>query len=185
MGSEVHSMALICREVDPEERAEIARLARSRAEEARLVERAKIVELALQGRFLVEIARELGVREGTVSKWARRFDLEGVEGLADKPRSGCPGVYTREEIAVVIATALRRPGDLGQAFACWTLDRLEVYLNEMEGIAIKRTRIAEVLAKEGLRWRQAETWYGERVDPDFAEKRGRSSACTKTRPKRA
>jgi transposase len=71
------------------------------------------------------------------------------------------------------------------AYACWTLDRLEAYLNEVRGIAIKRSRIAEVLAKEGLRWRQEETWYGERVDPDFAEKRGRSSACTRNLPKRA
>ena len=25
---------------------------------------------------------------------------------------------------------------------------------------------------EGLRWRQQETWFGKRVDPDFAAKRG-------------
>lgn len=178
-------MARIPRVVHPNEQREIERLARSRTEEARLVERARMVELALQGRFLCEIARELNVSENTVRIWLHRFTSEGVEGLMDRPRTGCPGVYTREQIAEVIATALRRPDDLGQAFACWTLDRLEVYLNEVKGIAIKRSRIADVLAKEGLRWRQEETWYGERVDPDFAEKRGRSSACTKSRRTKA
>jgi hypothetical protein len=28
-----------------------------------------------------------------------------------------------------------------------------------------------VLLAEGLKWRQEETWFGARVDPDFAEKR--------------
>src|SRR3712207_1818915 len=36
---------------------------------------------------------------------------------------------------------------------------------------IKRSRIDEILLKEGLRWRRHETWFGERVDPAFAEKR--------------
>jgi transposase len=54
----------------------------------------------------------------------------------------------------------------------WTLDRLELYLNAQQGIPIKRSRIAEILIAEGLRWRQQETWFGERVDPDVATKRG-------------
>jgi len=29
-----------------------------------------------------------------------------------------------------------------------------------------------VLVGEGLRWREQETWFGKRVDPDFAAKRG-------------
>lgn len=38
----------------------------------------------------------------------------------------------------MIATALTRPEELDQSFACWTLDRLEAYLNEVKGIGIKR-----------------------------------------------
>jgi transposase len=70
---------------------------------------------------------------------------------------------------------------LGLPFGCWTLDRLEAYLNETKGLPIKRSRIGEILVAEGLRWRQQETWFGERPDPAFAEKRGRSSASTKRR----
>src|SRR4029079_13998162 len=49
--------------------------------------------------------------------------------------------------------------------------------------AVKRTRIDEILVAEGLRWRKQETWFGERVDPGFAAKRGRSSGSTPTCPK--
>ena len=47
---------------------------------------------------------------------------------------------------------------------------------------MKRSRISEILVEEGLRWRKQETWFGERVDPDFAEKRGSSANCTPPRP---
>ncbi|HET6467292.1 MAG TPA: winged helix-turn-helix domain-containing protein, partial [Geminicoccaceae bacterium] len=72
----------------------------------------------------------------------------------------------------VIATALTDPRALDLPFASWTLDRLAAHLNEREGIAIKRSRIDELLRAEGLRWRKHESWFGARVDPEFAEKRG-------------
>jgi hypothetical protein len=38
---------------------------------------------------------------------------------------------------------------------------------------MRRSRVSEVLLAEGLKWRQEETWFGARVDPDFAAKRAR------------
>ena len=70
----------------------------------------------------------------------------------------------------MIATALTDPKRLDLPFGSWTLDRLAAYLSEHKGIAIKRSRIDEILLAEGLRWRKHETWFGERVDPAFAEK---------------
>jgi len=56
-------------------------------------------------------------------------------------------------------------------------------LNEEKAVAIKRSRISELLIAEGLRWRSQETWFGERVDPAFAEKRGSSKSSTLNHPK--
>ena len=86
---------------------------------------------------------------------------------------------TRQRSAVISA-ALTRPSELGLPFASWTLDRLVSYLSE-QGIAMRRSRISEILIREGLRWRQDETWFGARVDPDFAEKRGQSNSSTRRR----
>ncbi len=74
----------------------------------------------------------------------------------------------------MIALSLTDPQTLGQPFGSWTRDRLVVYLGEECGIQMKRSRLSEVLIAEGLRWRSAETWFSERVDPVFAAKRGRS-----------
>ena len=53
-----------------------------------------------------------------------------------------------------------------------------VYLTEQHGLAMKRSRADAILVAEGVRWRTQETWFGERVDPEFAQKRGRSSSST-------
>jgi hypothetical protein len=52
---------------------------------------------------------------------------------------------------------------------------LVAHLSE-QGIAMRRSRISEIFIQEGLKWRHEETWFGMRVDPDFAQKRGLSSA---------
>jgi transposase len=168
-----------------EEREAVRQLAHSRTAPAREVERAKMIWHLLQGEWVPAVARRLGRSEPRVRYWLKQFNTHGLAGLAEKPRLGRPPVYPPEVVAEVIATALTDPQTLGQPFACWTLDRLERYLHAERGIGMKRSRIDEVLLAEGLRWRTQESWFGERavpVDPQFAEKRGRSSGFTRTRP---
>jgi transposase len=143
------------------------------------VERAQILLGLADGERPSHLAARLRLTRPKVYLWLKRFNAKGLAGLQDDPRSGRPPTYTSEEVAQVIATALTKPQDLDLPFASWTLDRLQTYLNEQKGIAIKRSRIDEILVAEGLRWRQQETWFGERVDPDFAEKRGASPRSTR------
>jgi transposase len=160
------------RELTSEEAETIERLARSRTAATREVERAQIVWRAGQGESIQQIAQELRRNEATVRQWIKRFNAHGLQGLNDEARAGRPATYSAEEVSEVIGLSLTDPQSLGLPFASWTLDRLEAYLNEVKGIGMKRSRIDEVLQAEGLRWRPQETWFGERVDPDFARKRG-------------
>jgi transposase len=118
-----------------------------------------------------------------VRRRIRRFTAEGLAALDDHRRSGRPATYSPEVVATVIAAALSSPQSLGLAFAAWTLDRLAAHLLGHKGIAMRRSRIDEILLNEGLRWRRQETWFGERVDPAFAEKRGASRRSTPRRPR--
>jgi transposase len=169
---------LTLRPLTDEETRAIDRLAHSRTEPARAVERARIVWAARGGARVPAIARALGLCEATVRLWLTRFNAGGIEGLQDAPRAGRPPTYTAEEVGAVIEASLTKPEELGLPFACWTLDRLAAYLHEARGLAISRSRIGELLQAEGLRWRQQETWFGARPDPAFAEKRGPSSPST-------
>jgi len=163
----------------------ITTLAHSRTAAARTVERARIIALARDGLRVPAIARTLARGEDTVRLWLTRFNAEGMAGLADRPRCGHPAIYSAEAVGLVIATALTDPQTLGQPFGSWTRDRLVIYLTEECGLPIKRSRIDEVLVAEGLRWRTQETWFGARVDPDFAQKRGRLSGSTPTHQRAA
>ena len=160
------------RELSGDERRELERLARSRTEETRLVQRAKIILGLAAGERPYQVAAKVGVGRMAAYEWLHRFNAEGLKGLTDHPRPGRPHTYTPEQRAEVIAAALTKPEALGLPFASWTLDRLQAYLGEHKGIGIKRTRIDEILVAEGLRWRKQETWFGQKVDPQFAEKRG-------------
>jgi transposase len=173
-------MTIRLRAMTDEEVETIQRWASSRTAEARLVERAKVIRFAHEGRPGKAVAEELGLKPATVRKWLKRFNAKGLEGLRDAERPGKPPTYTPEQVGEVVATALTNPSTLGLPFASWTLDRLEVYLNDVKGIPIKRTRIDDILLAEGLRWRKQETWFGERVDPEFAEKRGLSPNSTRS-----
>jgi transposase len=171
-------MALHVRDLTTEESEIVKQQARSRTEPARVVARAKIIWLSHQGLLVPAIAEELRLKQQTVRLWLKRFNAKGLAGLQDNPRSGRPDIYTIEQVGEVIATALTNPQTLNLPFGSWTLDRLEAYLNDVKGIAIKRSRIDDILIAEGLRWRKQETWFSERVDPDFAAKRGPSQPST-------
>jgi transposase len=188
-------MAIYVRSLTDEERRTLDTRAHSRTAPARDVERAKIVWLSAQGLRGPAIAQQLGLYEQTVRDWLKRFNAHGLSGLNDLPRPGKPPTYTPEEHSEVIATALRNPQELDLPFASWTLDRLQVYLQEHKSIGIKRSRIDELLLAEGLRWRTQETWFSEKAkidvneakpppeqDPEFAAKRGQSKVSISPRP---
>ena len=157
--------------LDADEYRVLKRALASRKIAAGKARRARIVLLSNQRFTAREIAQRLDCNERTALKWIGRFNRHGVAGLEEVLRGGRPRVYGPEDVGAVIQAALTPPQDLGLPFASWTLDRLVAYLREEKDIGMGRTRVAEVLSAESLRWRKQEGWFGERVDPEFAEKR--------------
>jgi transposase len=169
--------SLRVRSLTADEQRVIAKLARSQTASARLVQRATILQLGSQGQTVPQIAGKLGLDENTVRKWCKRFNDQGLAGVEDAPRPGAPSRYTGENKARVVAVALTPPQALGLPYGSWTFERLAVYVRDQLGLQLKKTRIFEILRDEGLRWaprRKQERWFGERLDPEFAQKRGRS-----------
>ena len=174
-------MTLRVRAVSKEERRTLGQMARSHTLGAGLVRRAQIVLHALEGLKAPEISARMELCGATVRHWLKRFNAHGLPGLEEDVRSGRPPTYSAEQRSAVINTALTPPTELGLPFASWTLDRLVAYLSQ-QGIAMRRSRISEIFIQEGLKWRHEETWFGKRVDPEFARKRGRSSSSIPPRP---
>ena len=173
------------RKLTEAEYQKLKRWERSRTMGVSKVRRARIVLLSHQGLLVQEIAERLELHHQSVPKWVNRFSKLGIPGLEEGPRHGRLHIYKTEQVSVVIQTALTKPDTLGLPFGAWTLNRLTAYLSEEKGIAMSRSRMSEIFRNEGLRWRQQEDWFGQRIDPDFAEKRGSSNSSTPTHPNTA
>ena len=133
------------------------------------------------------IAEELDIGQEVVRHWIHLFDETGLDGLDDEPRSGRPRTYSEEEYGRVIAKARSSPpkpeGAEVPPTCHWTLGGLQEELNK-EGLPIKRSQIRRILKAEHVKWQKPRTWL-ESDDPEFAEKRGRSSSSTRSLPRAA
>ncbi len=76
-----------------DERGALEQWTRRGKSEHRLVERAKVILLANEGRTNQQIAAALKTRTARVSKWRQRFGANRLAGLSDAGRSGKPATY--------------------------------------------------------------------------------------------
>src|SRR3990172_5289025 len=97
--------------LSPEERSVLARWAHGRSFPFRLVQRARIIQMASDGVLNQDIARELEISRPTVQLWRERFLSLRLEGLEkDAPRPGrIPGIPESKVRAVVEATLHTTP----------------------------------------------------------------------------
>lgn len=133
---------------------------RSRSQETRLVERAKIILRCLHGDKVSEIAHKLNVRPNTVIDWRRRFEEEGIKGLHDRPRPGKPRQYT-DKFRNQVLSALEQTPPSGQA--CWDGPAIASHLKTSVDA------VWRLLRKEGICLSRQRSWCVS-TDPAFAAK---------------
>ncbi|MBK5220544.1 MAG: helix-turn-helix domain containing protein, partial [Thermoleophilia bacterium] len=97
-------------EIGAGDRAALEAIVAAGTSQARMVERARIVLEAGEGRSVAQIGRRVGCSANTAQKWRGRFERGGLDGLEDLPRPGKPLVYDHAVRARLIAKACTRPG---------------------------------------------------------------------------
>jgi transposase len=160
------------RPLTEEEREIVEKLIKSQTAPAIEVERAKTIWLAQAGEKVQSIGKKQERTQATIYRRIKRFNELGLKSLADETRSGRPTTYTEEERGQMIAAARTHPQKAGRPYSHWTLSRLVEYVNQELNIPISRAQLARILEEEGLRWYQEQTYFTERPDPQFVEKRG-------------
>jgi transposase len=144
-----------------EDRKELERLSKSRTDEARLVERAKLVLGCLAGRRNDEVAAEFGLQAATVGTWRKRFASEGLAGLRDRARPGKPPVYSPVELRQRILKQLEAPPPAG--LSGWDGGTLA------QALSVSDDAVWRVLRKEGIQLRRHRSWCVS-TDPEFSAK---------------
>ena len=111
----------------------------------RVRERARIIRLLHQGHKHEEIAELLAISVGQVYYWHKRYRQEGLEGLADRQRTGRPVVGTEAVRAQITKVLESDPQELGYAFTVWDVPRLLTHLQEVCDIQMHRNTLRNLL----------------------------------------
>jgi len=150
-------------EISSEDRQQLERMARSRAGERRLVERARIVLLAGEGRPAGEIAERVGCAERTVKTWRSRYERDGLDGLRDLPKARRPLTHGPEVRARLIALACTRPPSTaaGVRRERWTHHELA------EQVGMSQSQAHVILRAADLRPHLSEQWVMSELGPEF------------------
>jgi transposase len=145
---------------------------------SRLRQRASLILLAFEGRRNDEIAREVGLAQGPVGLWRRRwagaFDrliriecsetraalrraIEAV--LTDEPRPGAPAKFTPEQVTQVLAVACEPPEKSGRPITHWTAHELAAAVIERGIVAsISPTQVGRYLREAALQPHKSRYW---------------------------
>lgn len=144
----------------PKDRLELERLAASRTEAKRRVERAQIILGCVDGKRVKDIAFACRTRPNTVIKWRQRFTQSGLAGLNDEERPGAKRVYGQDFRDRVLAL-LEQPPPVGQAN--WDGPAVADALNS------STHAVWRVLRKEGICLQRQRSWCVS-TDKEFAAK---------------
>jgi len=144
-----------------QDRKELERLSSSRTEQARLVERAKIVLSCLAGERNDQIAARMQLQANTVATWRKRFLDGGIKALGDRARSGKPPTYVANDLRERIRKQLELPPPDG--LSSWDGGMLA------QALGVSDDAIWRILRKEGIQLRRMRSWCVS-TDPEFAAK---------------
>ena len=121
-------------DLSPDQVQELDTLYRT-TRDVRVRTRALMVLLAAEKRLVAcEIAAIVRESDETVRRWLHRYQAEGVNGLADAPRSGKPPTVTTVYRERLLELVRRRPRALDLPVSIWTAARLADHLAEETGL---------------------------------------------------
>jgi transposase len=170
------------------ERTTLEAVARSGAERADRVARAKALLAVADGAGFTAAARAAGRRSGDgVAKLVARFNADGLAALSPRPGGRPPLQYGPDEAARILREARRPPDRAQDGTATWSLTTLQRALRSApDGLPTVSTfTILRVLHDAGFTWQRDRTWCEtgvvqrkrkagvvEVVDPATTAKRG-------------
>jgi len=104
--------------LNPELRAQLEAIIRSRSLSHSLVRRAQIILMAADGLNNKTIGAKVGLTGSMVGMWRKRFLAQGLLGLYDEPKPGGPRTIGDDQIAALIRKTLKTKPSQGTHWTC-------------------------------------------------------------------
>ncbi len=134
--------------------AELRRLAR-RERDGRVSARLLALANALEGLPREEAARLAGMTGQTLGDWVHRYNMEGVEGLRDRHRSGRPCTLDESRQAALKALVLKGPRLERDGCIAWRARDLCGLVECRFGVRYSETGMLRLLKSLDLSWQKA------------------------------
>ena len=148
-------------------------------------QRAMGLRLLHEGKAPKEVGELLSVSQPTVYDWHHRWQAQGVEGLANRPKSGRRVKATAEYVGVLEQVVDQDPQVLGYAFSIWTTERLRLHLKDKTGIELKPTQFRALLKEHDFVYRRPKHDITNLQDPTARQAAEEWLQELKKAPKRA
>lgn len=117
-------------------------------------QRATAIHLLHLNHKPAEVAEMIAVTAATIYNWWQRWQNNGIEGLANRAKSGRPSKGDAAYIALLEQTLEKSPIELGYDFPIWTINRLRHCLAEQTHILLSYSRFRALLTRLGFVYRQ-------------------------------
>jgi len=146
-------------DVKPGDRATLEGWLRAPSISQALALRARIIVASAEGEGVRSMARRLGTTVPTVCTWRRRYQADGLAGLASKRMSGRPKKLTAETEKQIVDITPEPPAP----FTHWSAKRLA------KKMGVSATSVLRLWRKHGLQPHRTERFKFS-TDPAFAPK---------------
>jgi len=143
--------------------------AMSHAKQPEIRKRAMALRLLHLGHSPRAVAEMMKVHIASIYHWRERWLTEGINGLANRPKSGRPANTNQAYRSVLAEVIEQDPAELGYGFTFWTAGRLLAHMQKVTGIRLSVSRFRVLLKGCGYVYRQPTHDLSDLQDPKARE----------------
>jgi transposase len=119
-----------------------------------VVQRSMAIRLLHLGHKPEEVAKMQAASKATIYGWFARWRSDGVEALANQPKSGRPPKADDAYSLALVEVIEKEPSEVGYDFTIWTVERLSAHLEKVTGIILSESRLRALIKRKGYRYRR-------------------------------
>jgi transposase len=139
-----------------------------RSYEARYDHRLHAILMVAQGISCRKVAHLLGDSPRSVAYWVKRFEAEGLSGLADADRSGRPRRLDEKQIQYIEKALRSDPSQYGISGNLWDGKLLSHFIKQQFGVELGVRQCQRLFRRLGFRFRKPRPLIAK-ADPERQE----------------
>lgn len=167
---------------DPENSRILLQQEINRHQDARYDHRLHCVSLVAAGIPCEQVALYFGDSPRSVVNWVRRFDRQGLAGLAEGNHSGRPGRLSAEQMEAVRAIIRKPPAEAGLTANLWDGKTLAQWMQERFQVPLGVRQCQRLFHQLDVRYRLPRPAVGKADPQRQAEHKKNSKSGRRIRP---